>query len=52
MSGLELLNEIYVWLPMLFAVDLALFQLVADDPLAARWWWRRRRETTSGLGPA
>jgi hypothetical protein len=43
MSGLELLNEIYVWLPLMFACDLLLFQLVADDPLAARWWWRRRR---------
>jgi len=39
MTGLELLRTVYQWLPALFALDLLLFHLVADHPLAARWWW-------------
>ena len=31
-SGLELLRTAFEWLPVLFALDLLLFQLVADDP--------------------
>jgi hypothetical protein len=48
-SGVELLRDVYVWLPLLFALDLALFQLAADDPLALRWWWRRPRQVERSL---
>jgi hypothetical protein len=40
-TGSELLRDVYEWLPVLFALDLVLFQLVADHPLALRWWWGR-----------
>ena len=46
MSGIELLSDVYAWLPLVFALDLLLFQFVADDPLAARWWWGRTDRTT------
>jgi hypothetical protein len=49
MSGVELLREVYVWLPVLFVVDCVLFQLVADHPLAARWWWGRSRPGATRL---
>ena len=42
MSGIQLLRDVYEWLPVLFAIDLLLFQLADDDPLAARWWWGRK----------
>ena len=41
--GIELLNAVYQWLPMFCAVDLVLFHLIGDHPLAAHWWWRRTR---------
>jgi hypothetical protein len=41
--GLELLRDVYTWLPVLFALDLLLFQLTADHPLALRWWRGRLR---------
>jgi hypothetical protein len=40
-SGLDLLQTVYAWLPALFAVDLLVFHLMGDHPLAAAWWWRR-----------
>jgi hypothetical protein len=40
-SALELLRAVYHWLPIVFALDLVLFHVVADHPLALRWWWRR-----------
>ena len=43
MNALELLRTVYTWLPVLFAVDLAVFHLVGDHPLALRWWWGRHR---------
>lgn len=46
MSGHELLRSVFVWLPAMFALDLVLFHLAADHPLATRWWWGRQR--TSG----
>jgi hypothetical protein len=51
MTSAELLHEAYEWLPVLFALDLVLFHLVADHPLAVRWWWRRsvRVKTRAGL---
>jgi hypothetical protein len=50
--GGELLQTVYHWLPVMFALDLALFQLVADDPLAVRWWWRRTRDANTTVGLA
>ena len=52
MRSLDLLYAVYEWLPVFFALDLLLFQLVADDPLALRWWWRRRKHPQTGLGLA
>ena len=52
MSGVELLLDVYAWLPLVFALDLLLFQLVADDPLAVRSWWGRRKHHKTGLGLA
>jgi hypothetical protein len=52
MSGIELLRDVYEWLPVFFALDLLLFQLVADDPLAVRWWWGRRKHPKTGVGLA
>ena len=52
MSGIDLLRDVYEWLPLLFALDLLLCQLVADDPLAARWWWGRTRQAKTGLALA
>jgi hypothetical protein len=40
-TSLELLREVYRWLPAFFALDLILFHVVADHPLAVRWWGRR-----------
>jgi hypothetical protein len=50
-TSIDLLRAAFEWLPVLFAVDLVLFHLVADHPLALRSWWRRsdRVETESGL---
>jgi hypothetical protein len=31
----ELLRAVYEWLPIVFAVDLLVFHLTADHPLAA-----------------
>ena len=41
MSGLDALWAVAEWLPAVFALDLLLFHLVGDHPLAARWWWGR-----------
>lgn len=51
MTSVELLEAAYEWLPVLFALDLLLFHLVADHPLAVRWWWGRseRGGTRAGL---
>lgn len=35
--ALELLWFVYLWLPLAFLLDVALFHVVADDPLALRW---------------
>ena len=43
MNGLELLKLVFAWLPVLFALDLALFHVVGDQPLALRWWFGRDR---------
>lgn len=43
MSGIELLRQVYLLLPVVFAFDIAAFHLTGDHPLALRWWWRRRR---------
>ncbi|HEX4746341.1 MAG TPA: hypothetical protein VFU99_05600 [Gaiellaceae bacterium] len=43
MQGTELLWEVYAWLPLVFALDLAVFHLTGDHPLALRWWVRRPR---------
>jgi hypothetical protein len=48
-NGLDLLRDVYMWLPLLFVLDCVLFQLVADHPLAARWWWRRSGRARSAL---
>lgn len=42
MSGLETLWLVQDWLPRVFILDLLLFQLVADHPLAMRWWVGRQ----------
>jgi hypothetical protein len=39
--GVDLLWEIFEWLPLVFAVDLLAFHATGDHPLALRWWWRR-----------
>ena len=39
--GVDLLREIFEWLPLVFAVDLLAFHATGDHPLALRWWWRR-----------
>ena len=49
MSGVELLRDVYDWLPVLFALDLVLFNLVGDHPLAARWWWGRSERAQTVL---
>jgi hypothetical protein len=41
MASVELLRMVQQWLPVLFALDLLLFHLVADHPLATNWWWRQ-----------
>jgi len=41
MMSRELLWPVYEWLPIAFAVDLVVFHLTADHPLALRSWWRR-----------
>jgi hypothetical protein len=43
---------VYQWLPAVFAVDLLLFHLVADHPLAARWWWGRPYVQGASSAPA
>jgi hypothetical protein len=40
-DGNELLWLVFEWLPRIFLLDVLLFHLVADHPLAARWWYRR-----------
>jgi hypothetical protein len=52
MTSLELLRTVYLWLPALFALDLLLFHLVADHPLAARWWWGRPHVQRASTAPA
>jgi hypothetical protein len=39
--GVDLLWEIFAWLPLVFAVDLLAFHATGDHPLALHWWWRR-----------
>jgi hypothetical protein len=46
MDGLELLKLVFAWLPVLFALDLALFHVLGDHPLALRWWFGR--DTAAG----
>jgi hypothetical protein len=41
-NDLELLRFVFELLPVLFALDLVLFHLIADHPLALRWWWGRQ----------
>jgi hypothetical protein len=41
MANIELLRMVYQWLPVLFALDLLLFHLTADHPLALHWWRKR-----------
>jgi hypothetical protein len=41
MTATELLWLVFEWLPRVFVLDVLVFHLVADHPLAARWWWRR-----------
>jgi len=43
MTATELLWLVFEWLPRVFVLDVLVFHLVADHPLAARWWWRRSR---------
>jgi hypothetical protein len=43
MNGVELLETVYLWLPLVFAVDIATFHLTGDHPLALRWWRGRAR---------
>ena len=45
MDGNELLWFVFEWLPRIFILDVILFHLVADHPLAARWWVRRSTGT-------
>jgi hypothetical protein len=52
MTSVELLHAAYEWLPAMFALDLLLFHLVADHPLALRWWWRRSERTKTEVGLA
>lgn len=44
---------VYDWLPRVFILDVLLFHLVADDPLAARCWrrppWRRGAPSASAV---
>jgi hypothetical protein len=44
---MELLEMVYAWLPALFALDVLVFHLTGDHPLAARWWWGRERRPPS-----
>ena len=49
----DVLWLVYEWLPRVFVLDVLVFHLVADHPLAARCWtWRapgeRRRPLVSG----
>jgi hypothetical protein len=41
MASVELLRDVYQWLPLMFALDLLLFHAVADHPLAVQWWRKR-----------
>jgi hypothetical protein len=50
--GVELLRTVFDWLPVLFALDLLVFHVVADDPLAARSWLGRPRRGTRIPEPA
>jgi hypothetical protein len=52
--GVELLWEIFEWLPLVFALDVLAFHATGDHPLALRWWWRRspERRTTPTRTPA
>lgn len=44
MGGIDLLWFVYDWLPRLFILDVLVFHLVADHPLAARCFsWRPLR---------
>lgn len=49
MTSVELLGAAFEWLPVLFALDLVLFHLVADHPLALRWWWGRPEQAQTVL---
>jgi len=44
---MELLEMVYAWLPVLFALDLVAFHLTGDHPLAVRWWWGRERRSSA-----
>ena len=41
--SIELLWLVFDWLPRVFLLDVLVFHLVADHPLALRWWWPRGR---------
>jgi hypothetical protein len=41
MTATELLWLVFEWLPRVFVLDVLVFHLVADHPLAARTWWPR-----------
>jgi len=46
MTGNELVLFAFEWLPRLFLLDLLLFHLLADHPLAIRCWIGRERSAT------
>jgi hypothetical protein len=41
-TGTEILEVVYQWLPTAFALDLLVFHLTGEHPLALTWWWRRQ----------
>lgn len=48
MDGTEILWLVQDWLPRLFILDVLLFHLVADHPLAMRWWIGRKSSERLG----
>jgi hypothetical protein len=51
MEAIEALWFVQDWLPRLFVLDVLLFHLVADHPLAMRWWVGRRSPGPLGHDP-
>jgi hypothetical protein len=41
-TGTEILEVVYQWLPTAFALDLLVSHLTGEHPLALTWWWRRQ----------